>query len=172
MRLRGRPRLVRSVSIPVAILACALTVVISSNSLSVAADPPPPPGFFIFGFVYDENGDPLEGAFVVVDVYDQDTEEFKASGQSDIYPTEADGYYEVTSIDSSLLEVGDDIEVTATVGSIEQKNWSVVPSYIFVIIDVHFTTAIPQFGSLLGFAVAAGAVCVVGVAFVSLRRKR
>jgi hypothetical protein len=121
----------------------------------------------VMGTVYDNSGNPLADADITAVVIN--------AGNSTIMATEIDvtgpeGAYSVT-FDPAVWQIGDTLRVTATYSSVQQTNQTTATIAPFQIVDVHFTTAIPQFGSLLGFMAAAGMVCVVGVGFLFYRRK-
>jgi hypothetical protein len=120
------------------------------------------------GYVYDNAGKVLEGANVTVEIINKTTHTVTDTQRD---TTGSDGYYMVTFF--GTWEIGDTIRAKATYGSVEsQVNETIIATESpYEDLDIHFTTAIPQFGSVLGFGVAAGLVCAVGLAFVSRRRK-
>jgi hypothetical protein len=118
--------------------------------------------------VYDNAGNKLGGATVTVVVMNTTTHSVRDT-QTDT--TGSDGYYMV-SFDPSKWDIGDTIRARATSGSVQSDaNQTIANESATQDLDIHFKTAIPQFGSVLGFCVAAGLVCAVGLAFVSRRRK-
>jgi hypothetical protein len=120
------------------------------------------------GYVYDNAGNKLGGATVTVVVMNSTTHLVRDT-QTDT--TGSDGYYMV-SFDPNKWDIGDTIRARATSGSVQSDaNQTIANESGAQDLDVHFKTAIPQFGSVLGFCVAAGLVCAVGLAFVSRRRK-
>jgi len=134
-------------------------------SSTVRAAPNGP--LIVMGHVYDSGGFPLEGATVVV----TDTRTL----ESDSMDTLSGGFYSVSLSGGGGWDIGDTIEVVATAtGEVQKTNSSVVPADAEIsgmTIDVHFGTAIPQLGSSIGMAVAAGLVGVVAVVAVGVRRR-
>ena len=120
----------------------------------------------VTGTVYDEAGNPLDGAHVVV----TDT----TTSYSDVYDSFGGGIYFVTIPDGSF-GVGDTIEVFATYGEDQSPtNTSQVTAEMIISgmeVDVHFGTAIPQLGSSFGIAIAAGLVGLIAVVAVGVRRR-
>jgi hypothetical protein len=120
------------------------------------------------GYVYDNAGYKLGGATVTVEIIAQGTSTVRDT-QTDT--TGSEGYYMVT-FQPDKWDIGDTIKAKATSGSVQsESNETIASANEYQSLDIHFTTAIPQFGSVLGFGVAAALVCAVGLAFVSRRRK-
>jgi hypothetical protein len=120
------------------------------------------------GYVYDNAGNLLKGATVTVVVIDNTTHLVRDT-QTDT--TGSDGYYMV-SFGPDKWDIGDTIRARATSGSVQSDaNETIANESATQNLDIHFKTAIPQFGSVLGFCMAAGLVCAVGLAFVSRRTK-
>jgi hypothetical protein len=86
-------------------------------------------------------------------------------------PTWSDGYFSVTFAGTDWVE-GDDIVVVAVKAGNggEAINYSVADDVSDQNVDVHFETAIPQFGGLVGAFAAAG--LVGAVAIVSFRKRK
>jgi hypothetical protein len=156
----GRSRTLGSLilfSILVSIAVFAL-----SNTVSAA----PFGALIVSGIVYDEAGDPLDAAHVVV----TDTNTLV----SDTYDTGSDGFYYTSIPGQGGWDVGDTIRVVATFGEGEANNTGIATAQMEIDgmeVDVHFGTAIPQLGSTVGMAVAAGLVGVVAVVAVGVRRR-
>jgi hypothetical protein len=120
------------------------------------------------GYVYDNAGNLLGGATVTVVIIDKTTHLVRDTLTD---TTGLDGYYSV-SFAPDKWDIGDTIRARATSGSVQSEaNETLATADEYQNLDIHFTTAIPQFGSVLGFGVAAALVCAVGLAFVSRQRK-
>jgi hypothetical protein len=115
----------------------------------------------VFGYVYDEGGNPAEGVPVVVEELDT------AAGGSDT--TDALGRYMVT-IAKEDWNIGDDVRVTATYSAVELIDTAVADDTYQIQIDFHYEYAIPEFGSIFGVVVAT--VFMGCVAVMSVRRRR
>jgi len=122
----------------------------------------------VMGTVYDNAGNLLGGATVTVVIIDKNTSVVRDTLTE---TTGSDGIYMVT-FPADKWDIGDTIRARATYGSVQSEaNQTIANESATQDLDIHFKTAIPQFGSVLGFCVAAGLVCAVGLAFVSRRRK-
>jgi hypothetical protein len=145
--------------VPFAIIA---VFVLSSGLVSAQGFPK-----VIKGIVYDESGIELEGATVTVTMKSGAT----VHGMETDGPTWDDGYFQVT-FDVGYWVEGDDIVVVAAKAGNggEAINYSVADDLDQQIVDVHFETAIPQFGGFVGAFVAAGLVGAVAV--VSFRKRK
>lgn len=148
------------------VLPAFFLLLLSSSPASAGTGP-----LIVWGFVYDEEGSRLQGAYVDVYVLDKDTNAVKTELTGLPYPTGSDGAYTATFAPEDWV-AGDKVKAIATFGTQSVSNQVTVVEEGPLQVDLDFRTAIPQFGSMLGFLVAAGVVCIVGIAFVSLRRKR
>jgi len=142
----------------------SIAALVLLGSMPVAAETGPK---LVIGTVYDNLGDPLAGADITAVVINK-TSLLIVATETDV--TGPEGAYSVT-FDPGVWQVDDTLRVTATYSSVQEPNQTTATIAPFQIVDVHYTTAIPQFGSLLGFMAAAGMVCVVGVGFLFYRRK-
>ena len=138
-------------------IALGATAVASFADNAAAGSGPLP----VFGYVYDVEGTPIEGASVVVEVL--------ASGATLADTTDSSGRYDVT-FDLSDWETGNTIEATATYDSQEDTESGVAPAFGTLQIDIQFSFAIPEFGSFPGVVIAT--VLVGSVALMSMRRRR
>jgi len=140
------------------VVASMAFLALSSNVSALA-------NLLVTGIVYDEAGDPLDGAHVVVtDI---------TTSYSESYDSFGGGVYIVTIPDGSW-GVGDIIEVVATFGEDQATNTSITTAEMEIEgmeVDVHFGTAIPQLGSSVGMAIAAGLVGLIAVVAVGVRRR-
>jgi len=120
----------------------------------------------VWGYVYDFSGQPLQGANVVVTVVETG---FSTSGV-----TGSDGKYQGSpDLNATDYSNGDTIRVVANYNSNTQANTSLVVDDPGVMqIDVKYTYEVPEFGTLLGFLVAAALVGMIAIYSVSKRRGR
>jgi len=124
----------------------------------------------VWGYVYDFSGQPLQGANVVVTVVE--------SGATSSGVTDFDGKYQASPefTANSEYDIGNTIQVVASYNSNEQVNTSTVPIDIddtgLLQVDVHYTYEVPEFGTILGFLVAAGLVGLIAIYSVSKRKGR
>jgi len=151
--------------IPLILSTVFASIAVLALSSTVSADPIG--GLIVIGTVYDSEGLPLEGATVVV------TD--ARTSASDSMVTLSGGFYTVTIPGGGGWDIGDRIDVVANApGEVQKSNYSYAPAdgeENGMTIDVHFGTAIPQLGSSVGMAVAAGLVGVVAVVAVGVRRR-
>lgn len=132
-----------------------------SNQAS-GVDPDTTP-LIVSGTVYDEAGNPLDGADVVV------TDLITAA--SDSFVTIAGGFY-VGVINVGSWDIGDTIQVAVTApGGAQTSRTGPANESGDIVLNVHFPTAIPQLGGPVGLAIAAGLVGVVAVVAVGVRRR-
>ena len=150
----------------VSLMLSSVLASIAVLALSSTVSASPINGLIVSGYVYDEGGVPLDGAHVVVT---DTTTPFSGS-----YDTGGDGFYYVTVPGLGGWEVGDVIVVVATFGGDEATNTSTATAQMEfdgMDLDAHFGTAIPQLGSSVGMAIAAGLVGLVAVVAVGVRRR-
>jgi hypothetical protein len=140
----------------------AVTIVMASLSFSSVPASAELFDLVIYGHVYDSNGDPIEGADVLVENMDT-----VCTPLTDI--TDSLGRYDVSFNANDWVE-GDTIKTTATYEGTPESATGVADELATLEIDIHFTTAIPEFGSLTGVLVTMGIVGVI--ATVSMRRKK
>lgn len=142
--------------------ATAALIALASLSLVPASVAAGPANLVVYGFVTDINGDPVEGADVLVENLDR-----VVSPLTDT--TDSLGRYDV-SFEMASWVIGDEMRTTATYGAAEDSNTGITDEFSTLQIDVQFTTEIPEFGSLAGVLVTMAIIGVV--ATVSLRRKK
>jgi len=150
----------------VRLMLCSVFASIAVLALSSTVSAAPFGPLIVSGIVYDEAGDPLDGAHVVV----TDTNTLV----SETYDTGSDGFYYVSISGQGGWDVGDTIEVVATFGEDQATNTSEATAQMEIDgmeVDVHFGTAIPQLGSSVGIAIAAGLVGLIAVVAVGVRRR-
>lgn len=164
---RNRSSNGRSKFLGVLLLCFAFASVAALTFSSRVATAAPIGPLIILGTVYDSAGNPLEGAHLVVT--DLNTL------VSDSTDSMSGGFYTLSIPGGGGWDIGDTIQVVATSpGEDEKTVTQVVPADAEssgMTIDVHFGTAIPQFGTTIGMAVAAGLVGVVAVVTVGVRRQ-
>jgi hypothetical protein len=159
--LYRRPRAERGRSITVATLL-VIGVVLSVPlylELTHVADAATQPKI-VWGYVYDEAGQPLAGATVTVTMkYGTGTTRSEITAD----PTESDGYYMVT-FETNQWEEGDTIEVSAmkSGGEVATNSTGATPANAGdQQIDIHFSEiVIPEFGNALAVVPAFGAIVV------------
>jgi hypothetical protein len=69
-------------------------------------------------------------------------------------------------------DIGDMIQVIATFDSKQEPNSTVATSVGPQWVNISFKFVIPEFGSYLGLLIAGGAIGIVGIAVVSMKRRR
>jgi len=123
----------------------------------------------VMGEVFDENGDLYVGVTVTVNMWTGGVGGV-LHGTYDDGPS-PDGWYSVIFPDGKWAEL-DTIQVIANPpgGGDQAVNTSSCNDAGSQKVDVHFETAIPQFGSLVGVFAATG--LVGAVAIVTIRKKR
>lgn len=140
-----------------------LASLVLSNQVS-AVDPTTTP-LIVFGYVYDEAGQPLQGADVVVT-------DLITSSSVESDPTLSTGFYTAT-LGVGTWGIGHAIQIAVTApGGAQASRTAPANDSDFLFLDVHFPTAIPQLGGPVGFAVAAGLLGVVAVVAVGVRRRK
>ena len=150
------------------VLVIGITAIFLLASHSVSAGPK-----VIQGYVYDVDGQKFGGSKIAYA-----TVTIKDSGGSvrqtltDVDGTDPNGLYRVT-LDGSKWSPGDTIEVYATYNSVPSPTNTTTcdedPTSQNV--DVHFPTAIPQFGSTIGLVLVSVFVGSVAVAALCCRRQ-
>jgi hypothetical protein len=120
------------------------------------------------GYIWDNVGNPVEGAQVTVNILAQSDSSIRATLSED---SNAIGYYSM-SFAMGEWDEGDMIEVLATYDSIQEPNSTVATDYPSQWVNVSFKFEIPEFGSYLGLLIAGGAIGIVGIAVVSMKRRR
>jgi hypothetical protein len=143
-----------------ALVASALMV---SNSASAATGPKQ-----VKGYIWDNAGRLVEGADVTINMLAQSDLSIRASYSE---TTPSDGYYSV-SFGMSEWDIGDTIQVIATFNGNQEPNSTAATSTFSQWVNVSFDFEIPEFGGYLGLLIAGGAIGVVGIAVVSMKRRR
>jgi len=146
------------------LMACAVLIGCLATIMpkSVSANP----GLsIIYGKVTDSAGRPINGADVVVVMKNGISEVDTASTTTD-----SDGLY-VVNFALDKWAPGFAVTSTATYNSVQVSGDATVDDLGLATIDLQFLFEIPQFGSILGFVVAAGLVGVVAVVFLAKKNK-
>jgi len=151
----GKLPSVRSISrMTLVALTVCMAVALLSTSVNAGTWP-----YSIYGYVYDEDGFIIVGATVSVSVWNNANEKTTLPDQV----TDGDGFYECAFDDGSIWDPGKPVEVTVDTGTKQKTVTDTLVAGPDMQIDVHFETAIPQFGTITGFAVAAGLVGIIAI---------
>ena len=149
-------------AVAIAVFAVVAVSMLLSSGFASAEGPK-----VIRGYIEDSVG-PLEGANVVLEVWTPlDVLRF-----TDSYTSDSIGFYSFTlsSIDGDWHD-GDTFNVIATYKGHQMNESQLDDGTPLQNIDVTFPFEIPQFGSLLGFSVAAGGIGLIALVFVVRRKK-
>ena len=156
-----RARVVRNAAVPLLAVGMLLTLAVVSTTNATAGTGP----LTILGYVYDNMGNPLEGASVVVT--NEDTSATFSTS------TDESGYYQ-DDFESNQWYVGDRVRVDVTYMSAEATNYTDITedhsADSFAQVDVHYLTEIPEFGSFVGVVVAS--IAIGTVALFSMRKRK
>jgi len=162
--MKSRFRYMRFAAVMLSAMSVTIVALLLSSSYASAE------GIKIIdGYVKDSVGRILVGANVVLEVWTPAS----VLRFTDSYVADENGYYSFTlsSMDNEFHD-GDTFEVTATYNG-NQESVSVVDDLQpHQQIDITYPYEIPQFGSLLGSGIAAGAVGLVAMVFVVKRKKQ
>lgn len=120
----------------------------------------------VIGTVRDLAGTPVQGALVIVKMFDGVTEK---SSHSDT--TNTLGRY-TTTFGGTEWSVGWTIEVSATYNSQTETNTSTCDDAPIQTVDVTFTFEIPEFGTMIGVVVAGLALGVVATTVLFRKRQQ
>jgi hypothetical protein len=150
-------------AVAIAVFAVVAVAMLLSSGYVSAAGPK-----VIRGYIKDNAANPLEGASVVLEVRTPlDVLRYTESTTSD-----ETGFY------SFILDTlfgqwadGDTFKIIATYSGNQKTESALDDGTPMQIIDVTFPFEIPQFGSLLGFSVAAGGIGLIAMVFVVRRKK-
>ncbi len=140
--------------------AVVLATTLSSLPTKVSADAGP---FIVDGFVTDAGGRAIVGAPVVAVMKNGATVIDTQSSTTD------DGGFYTITLATDQWEPGYTVTSTATYNSEQVSDTITIVDMPFADIDLQFPFEIPQFGSILGFVVAAGLVGAVAAVFLVRR---
>jgi hypothetical protein len=145
----------------------ALLLVVMMFSANLASAGPGPKA--VRGYIWDNMGNTVEGAHVLVEIINPGNGAVKASGS---YDSDEDGFYSVL-FGNFDWDVGDTIKVTATYNSVPRSNSTVADANPIQMVDVTFPFEIPQMGGgWLGLLVSGGAVAAVALVIMGMPKKK
>jgi hypothetical protein len=150
-------------AVAVAVFAFAAVAMVLSSGLVSAAGPK-----VIRGYTWDNAARPLEGTDVVIEVWTP----LSVLRHTESTTTDETGFYSFTmsSFDGDWSD-GDTFKIIATYSGNQRTESLLDDGSALQWINVTFPFEIPQFGSLLGFSVAAGGIGLVAMVFVARRKK-
>lgn len=124
----------------------------------------------VYGYVKDYEAAPIPDILVTVNIKTSGGS-IRGTMQDTTGPTDGSpvGFYTVTFAES-VWDVGDIIEVIVSYSGDQEIVTEEIVGEGGDRVDVQFEYAIPQFGSIYGFVIAAGLVAVVAI--VALKRKK
>lgn len=149
-----------TLAVSIAVLMTAMAALLPSQAAAGPQD------ISVRGYVWDSQYRDVEGADVVINIKDGETVRSTDSDISDV-----NGYYSVMFA-AADWEVGDTIEVIFTFESKQDTNWTTATDDVAQYVNMTFGFEIPEFGSLLGLALAAVALGVVGTAAMVIWKKK
>jgi len=117
----------------------------------------------VIGTVRDQAGTPVQGALVIVKMFDGTTEKDSQSATTNTL-----GRYTTTFGDAVA---GWRIEASATYNSQTETNITTCDGVATQTVDITFQFEIPEFGTMLGMIVAGLALGIVAVTVLSRKRK-
>ena len=146
-----------------AVFAVAAVAVLLMSGFASAAGPK-----VIRGYTTDSADRPLEGTDVVLEVWTP----LNTLRHTESIPSDENGFYSFTlsSFDGDWND-GDTFKIIATYSGNQKTESELDNGSPLQWINVTFPFEIPQFGSLLGFGIAAGGIGLIAMVFVVKRRK-
>jgi hypothetical protein len=150
-------------AVAITVFAVAAVAMLLASGFVSAAGPK-----IVRGYTKDSAGRPMEGTNVILEVRTPlDALRFTDSMSSDV-----NGFYSFTlsSFDGDWSD-GDTFKIIATYSGNEKIESQVDNAGPIQWINVTFPFEIPQFGSLLGFGIAAGGIGLIAMVFVVKRKK-
>jgi hypothetical protein len=128
---------------------------------------------FVQGVIEDSAGNPLEGATVVIEVRDPLNAPSGPTRYTDSVTSDEDGFYFfiLSGFGPVEWQIGDTIKIIATWSGNQKDESAIADDSGSQTIDVTFPFEIPQFGSILGFGIAAGGIGLIAMVFVVKRKK-
>lgn len=150
-------------AVAIAVFAVAAVAMLLASGFVSAAGPK-----VIRGYTKDSAARPMEGTSVVLEVRTP----LDALRFTDSTLTDENGFYSFTlsSFDGDWDD-GDTFKIIATYSGNERTESLLDDGEPIQWINVTFPFEIPQFGSLLGFGVAAGGIGLIAMVFVVKRKK-
>jgi hypothetical protein len=150
-------------AVAIAAIAVVAVAMLLSSGYASAAGPKS-----IRGYTYDNAGRPLQGTDVVLEVWTPlNTLRFTDSTTTDVT-----GFYSflLNSFDGDWSD-GDTFTIIATYSGVQRTGSLLDDAGPWQWINLTFPFEIPQFGSYLGFGIAAGGVGLIAMVFVVKRKK-
>ncbi len=145
----------------------ALLLVVMMFSANLASAGPGPKS--VRGYIWDNMGNRVEGAHVLVEIINPGNGQVKIS---DTFDSDSNGFYSVM-FGPFDWEVGDTIKVTATYNSVPRSNTTSADANAIQFVDVTFPFEIPQMGGgWLGLLVSGGAVAAVALVIMGMPKKK
>ena len=163
MQIFERYKVLRSsvtLAVSIAVLMTAMAALLPSQAAAGPQD------ITVRGYVWDSQHRDVEGADVVVNIKDGATIISTDSDTSDV-----NGFYSVMFL-AADWSVGNTIEVIFTFESKQDTNWTTAVDAAIQYVNMTYDFEIPEFGSLLGLALAAVVLGVVGTAAVVLWKRK
>jgi hypothetical protein len=153
----------RTSAAAIAVFAVAAVVMLLSSGYVSAAGPK-----VIRGYTTDSADRPLEGTNVVVEVWTP----LNVLRHTESMSTDENGFYSFTmsSFDGDWSD-GDTFKIIATYSGNQKTESLLDDGKPLQWINVTFPFEIPQFGSILGFSIAAGSIGLIAMVFVVKRKK-
>lgn len=155
--------------LPIISAIVIIFILVSASALMPAAQATNGPKN-VLGYVYDQNGDPIAGANVTVNMRKPDT-----TIRSTLWydATDSDGYYSVTfGMGVAEWVEGDTIETIATFGMDSASNTTIATSYPIQYVNVTIAIVIPEFGLFGSFSVLAMSMAMAAALLIARRRKQ
>jgi hypothetical protein len=150
-------------AVAVAVFAFVAVAMLLSSGLASAAGPK-----VVRGYTKDSAARPLVGTTVVLEVRTP----ADALRYTDSMLTDTNGFYSFTlsSFDGQWND-GDTFKIIATYSGNQKTESQLDNAKPVQWINVTYPFEIPQFGSLLGFGIAAGGIGLIAMVFVVKRKK-
>jgi hypothetical protein len=150
-------------AVAITVFAVAAVAMLLASGFASAAGPK-----VIRGYTKDSAGRPMEETSVVLEVWTP----LNALRFTDSTTSDGNGFYSFTlsSFDGDWDD-GDTFKIIATYSGNQKIESQVDNAGPIQWINVTFPFEIPQFGSLLGFGIAAGGIGLIAMVFVVKRKK-
>jgi len=152
-------------AVAITVFAVAVVVMMLASGFVSAAGPK-----VIRGYTKDSAGRPLQGTDVVLEVWTP----VPALRYTESTTTDVNGFYSFTLSTFTIppqWNDGDTFKIIATYSGNQKIESQVDNAGPIQWINVTFPFEIPQFGSLLGFGIAAGGIGLIAMVFVVKRKK-
>lgn len=120
------------------------------------------------GYVRDIDGNFIEDIPVTINIRRASDNTVRATLTD---TTDEIGFFSQTFAPADW-DIGDTIEVIATHGGNQESNTTLAIDFPTQYCNVTFPYAIPEFGSMIGFAVAGGLIAAVAAVFLVVKKKK